>query len=168
MVTGKGFVERTSDNALRFENMSIGPMGLGGSASKIFFRPQLQYHLVGPELNLKLAVPLKGGSVTELYQVVGTGIVYSTTPDNPNSQNNNSSGNNETTIKYKKPKSNISGKEGAKDVPSWAKGERAYTNENGDKFARRLLDKKYGKGNYSTKSQTEYSKIKKWGDRAFE
>jgi RHS repeat-associated protein len=78
MVTGKGFVERTLDNALRFENMSIGPMGLGGSASKIFFRPQLQYHLVGPELNLKLAVPLKGGSVTELYQVVGTGIVYST------------------------------------------------------------------------------------------
>jgi len=27
---------------------------------------------------------------------------------------------------------------------------------------------KYGKGNYSTKSQTEFSKIKKWGNRAFQ
>ncbi|MES2728431.1 MAG: hypothetical protein V4643_15080 [Bacteroidota bacterium] len=69
---------------------------------------------------------------------------------------------------YKKPKSNISGKEGAKDVPSWAKGNKPRIGENGDKFARRLLDEKYGKGNYSTKSNTEYSKIAKWGNRAFE
>jgi hypothetical protein len=39
---------------------------------------------------------------------------------------------------------------------------------NTNKGERRLLDAMYGIGNYSTKSQSEYSKIKKWGDRAFE
>ncbi len=68
----------------------------------------------------------------------------------------------------KKPKSNLSGKEGAKDVPSWAKGERPRVGESGKDFAKRILDSKYGEGNYSTKSQTEFAKIKKWGDRAFE
>ena len=68
----------------------------------------------------------------------------------------------------KKLKPNISGKDGAKDVPSWAKGNRPYIEESGKDFAKRLLDEKYGEGNYLTKSQTEYSKIKKWGDRAFE
>ncbi|WP_435781834.1 hypothetical protein [Providencia hangzhouensis] len=45
------------------------------------------------------------------------------------------------------PKPRISGKEGAKDVPSWAKGEKLLVGENGNKFAERLLDAKYGKGN---------------------
>lgn len=82
---------------------------------------------------------------------------------------NNKSNNKEPEkVEYKKPKSKLSGKEGAKDVPSWAKGEKPYTNENGHKFAERVMDNKYGKGNYSKKSQTEYDKIRKWGDRAFE
>ncbi len=34
--------------------------------------------------------------------------------------------------KYKKAKSGISGKEGAKDVPDWAKGEKPFVNENGN------------------------------------
>ena len=72
------------------------------------------------------------------------------------------------TDKYRKPKSNLSGKEGSKDIPSWAKGERPLVGENGDKFARRLLDRQYGQGNYSTKSQTEYSKLQKFADRNFE
>ena len=62
----------------------------------------------------------------------------------------------------------LSGKEGAKDVPSWAKGTRPLTTENGRQFATRLLDAKYGKGNYPTGPGSEFSKIKKWGDRAFE
>ncbi len=37
----------------------------------------------------------------------------------------------------------------ANDVPSWARGEKPYKNENGKQFADRLLDEKYGKGNYS-------------------
>ncbi|MBQ0366444.1 hypothetical protein J9238_07915, partial [Providencia rettgeri] len=65
------------------------------------------------------------------------------------------------------PKPGISGKEGAKDVPSWAKGEKPLVGENGNKFAERLLDAKYGKGNYSKGAKSEFNQIKKWGDRAF-
>lgn len=61
-----------------------------------------------------------------------------------------------------------SAKEAAKDVPSWAKGNKPYTNENGNDFATRLLDEKYGNGNYPKGAGTEYNKIRKWGDRGFE
>ena len=54
----------------------------------------------------------------------------------------------ENNKEYKKPKRG-SGKEKANDVPSWARGEKPYKNENGKQFADRLLDEKYGKGNYS-------------------
>jgi hypothetical protein len=68
----------------------------------------------------------------------------------------------------KKTKTGLSAKEAAKDVPSWAKGQRPLTVENGRQFAERLLDAKYGKGNYPTGPGSEFNKIKKWGDRAFE
>lgn len=68
---------------------------------------------------------------------------------------------------YKKPKSG-SGKEKATDVPSWAKGNRPYKGESGKDFAKRLCDEYFGEGNYSTKGQSDYSKIRKWGDRGFE
>jgi RHS repeat-associated protein len=58
-----------------------------------------------------------------------------------------------------------SGKEKANDVPSWAEGEKPLPGESGKEFAKRLLDKKYGKGNYPTGPGTEYNKIKKGGDR---
>ena len=47
-------------------------------------------------------------------------------------------------------------------------GERPLTTEDGRDFARRLLDDKYGAGNYPTGPGSEFNKIKKWGDRAFE
>ncbi len=69
---------------------------------------------------------------------------------------------------YKKPVSG-SGEEKATDVPSWAKGEKPYVDESGKDFAKRLLDKKYGEGNWEgTGPGSEHSKIKKWRDRAFE
>ena len=68
---------------------------------------------------------------------------------------------------YKKTKPGLSGKEAATDVPSWAKGERPLTPENRHRFAERLLDAKYGKGNYPGPG-SEFSKIKKWGERAFQ
>ncbi|MEL6339150.1 MAG: RHS repeat-associated core domain-containing protein [Myxococcota bacterium] len=68
----------------------------------------------------------------------------------------------------KKPKAGASGKEGAKDVPSWAKGERPKTSESGKDFAKRLLDGKYGPGNWKRGPGSEFNKIKKWGDRSFE
>lgn len=67
----------------------------------------------------------------------------------------------------KVPKPGVSGKEGAKDVPSWTKGERPNVGESGKDFAGRLLDGKYGEGNYETGPNSEYNKIKKWGDRSF-
>jgi hypothetical protein len=53
-------------------------------------------------------------------------------------------------------------------VPSWAQGERPPTTESGRDFAKRLLDDKYGAGTYPTGPGSEFNKIKKWGDRAFE
>ncbi len=70
--------------------------------------------------------------------------------------------------KLKSPKSGLSDKEAARDVPSWAKGNRPMVGESGKDFARRLLDEKYGPGNYDTGPGSEFSQIKKWGDRAFE
>jgi RHS repeat-associated protein len=64
-----------------------------------------------------------------------------------------------------------SGAEAAKDVPSWAKGNRPNVGENGKSFAKRLLDEKYGpdwsKAPGSTGPRSEFNMIKKWGDRAF-
>ncbi|MCO6551423.1 MAG: VENN motif pre-toxin domain-containing protein [Gilliamella sp.] len=74
---------------------------------------------------------------------------------------------NDKDRKFKSPKPGVSGKEGAKDVPGWAKEYRPYVGENEKQFAKRIMDKKYGKGNYDTKTNTEFSKIKKWCDRAF-
>jgi len=67
----------------------------------------------------------------------------------------------------KQTKPGQSGKEAARDVPSWAKGERPTIKEDGKKFAKRLLNKKYGEGNYKTGPGTEFNQIKKWGDRGF-
>ena len=70
--------------------------------------------------------------------------------------------------KYKKPISG-SGKEKATDIPSWAKGERPIEGESGKDFARRLMDAKYGEGNYNTREPGgEFNQLKKYGDRGFE
>lgn len=65
------------------------------------------------------------------------------------------------------PKPGVSGKDGAKDVPSWAKGERPNIGENGKDFADRLFGKKYGGAPKDRGPGSEWSKIRKWGDRAF-
>lgn len=44
------------------------------------------------------------------------------------------------------PRPGVTGKEAARDVPSWAKGNRPRVGENGRGFAERLLDARYGKG----------------------
>ena len=74
---------------------------------------------------------------------------------------------NDKDRKYKVKKPGVSGKDGAKDVPDWVKEYKPYVGENGNQFAKRILDNKYGKGNYRTGTDTEFSKIKKWCDRSF-
>ncbi len=69
---------------------------------------------------------------------------------------------------YKKPKEGVSGKEGAKNIPSWVQGERPFVGEDGKAFAKRLLDQKYGEGNYKTGPSSEFNQLKKYGNRAFE
>lgn len=46
------------------------------------------------------------------------------------------------------------------DVPKWAKGNRPYKGESGKDFAKRLMDEKYGAGNYKTGPGSEYNQIK--------
>jgi hypothetical protein len=70
---------------------------------------------------------------------------------------------------YRKPKSGLSAKEAAEDIPSWAEGQRPFVGENGKRFAKRVLDRQYGLNKWSNKGAgSEYSKLKKYCDRAFE
>ncbi|NET58318.1 MAG: hypothetical protein F6K47_19825 [Symploca sp. SIO2E6] len=72
---------------------------------------------------------------------------------------------------FKKPKEGLSGKEGATDIPGWVKDEGygfPLAGESGRDFATRVLNGKYGYGNWGTGPGTEFNKIKKWADRHFE
>ncbi|WP_206741085.1 hypothetical protein, partial [Nitrospirillum viridazoti] len=68
---------------------------------------------------------------------------------------------------FKEPIPRLSGKEGAKDPPSWAKGFRPKIGENAESFARRLMNDRYGPGNWEGGPTSPYSQIKKWADRSF-
>jgi RHS repeat-associated protein len=70
---------------------------------------------------------------------------------------------------YKERIPGQSGKEAANDAPSWARGERPKVGESGKDFAKRLMDSKYGQGNWEQKKgpTSEYNQIKKYGDRGF-
>jgi len=70
--------------------------------------------------------------------------------------------------KYKKKKPGVSGKEGAKGAPSWAKEFRPREGESGKEFAKRIMDEKYGPGDYKEGTGTQFNQIKKWADRSFE
>lgn len=50
------------------------------------------------------------------------------------------------------------------DIPLWAKQEKIQENENGEEFAIRLCDKKYGQNNYPKSLADEFHKIKRYGD----
>jgi hypothetical protein len=61
-----------------------------------------------------------------------------------------------------------SGKEAASDVPSWARGIPRQVGETPNDYAKRLMDGRYGPGNWKrTGSNTEFNRIKKFGERAF-
>lgn len=72
----------------------------------------------------------------------------------------------ETARPFKEPIPRLSGKEASKDVPSWARGQRPYVGEKGRDFARRLMDQRYGRGNWD-RDGDQYHKIQKYGDRHF-
>ena len=57
-------------------------------------------------------------------------------------------------------------KKKSSDIPSWAEGEKPAPDESGKDFADRLLDGKYGKGNYPKGPGSQHNKLKKYGDRS--
>src|SRR5215469_1292732 len=59
---------------------------------------------------------------------------------------------------FKEPIPRLSGKEGADDVPSWARGMRPRVDENGRDYAKRLMDERYGPGNWK-EGGGEYKKL---------
>ncbi len=61
-------------------------------------------------------------------------------------------------------KSKKSDKEKANDRPSWSLGEKPLKGEKPTEFAKRVMDKRYGEGNYDTRGR-EFSQLKKWGTR---
>ena len=71
-----------------------------------------------------------------------------------------------TAPRYKEPIPGTSGKDGAKNVPSWAKGHRPLVGESGKDAAKRVMDERYGPGNW-TKISREYQQLKKNFDRSF-
>lgn len=76
--------------------------------------------------------------------------------------------------RQKKP--GLSGKEAASDVPSWARGIPRGQNQTAEEYATKLMNDQYGKGNWERSLPngkggkgpgSDYSKIKKYGGRAF-
>lgn len=58
-----------------------------------------------------------------------------------------------------------SGKETANDAPSWAKQENIDPNMPAEQSAKRLMNNKYGPGNWEKGPGSEFNKIKKWIER---
>jgi hypothetical protein len=97
----------------------------------------------------------------ELQQQLGEGQVEVLAEDVPR------------PTEYKKPVSGLSGKEAATDAPSWIDkwpDARPGVNESGTTFAIRMMNRKYGIGNWQRAGQqgTEFSQLKKFADRGFE
>ena len=68
-----------------------------------------------------------------------------------------------------KKRNNKSGKKASTAIPSWATGQAPFDdNENGNEFAKRLMNDKYGRKNWDPReNKDEFYKLRKYGDRAF-
>lgn len=66
-----------------------------------------------------------------------------------------------------KKASKKSKKERATEIPSWAQGSEPRKGESGKQYAKRKMDEHYGKNGWRRKGKqaSEYSQLKKWGDR---
>jgi hypothetical protein len=78
-----------------------------------------------------------------------------------------------TPTEFKTRAPRLTGKEASTDIPSWARNwpdARPGIHEDGTTFATRMMNKRYGVGGWEKVGQhnTEFSELKKFGDRAFE
>ncbi|MBK8223167.1 MAG: hypothetical protein IPK73_19295 [Candidatus Obscuribacter sp.] len=78
--------------------------------------------------------------------------------------NRNPSNTENKTAPERAKKSKKSDKEKANDRPSWSKGEKPLKGEKPTEFAKRVMDDRYGKGNYDPRGE-EFSQLKKWATR---
>jgi RHS repeat-associated protein len=87
-----------------------------------------------------------------------------------NNQENQGQNKSDPTPRERKTPTSGSGKEKSTDVPSWLKqsGERPFKGESGKEFADRVMNDRFGKGNYDKGPRSDYNKIKKYGDRGFQ
>ena len=69
---------------------------------------------------------------------------------------------------FKVKKRGLSGKEGAKDPPDFAKQFRPFVGESGKEFAKRVLETVRGPIKHKTGPDSDFNKIQKWADRSFE
>jgi hypothetical protein len=150
---------------------AIGQSAVSFSAKVPKLPGSAQASAAGARMGVKLAEVAQVGAVAVTANAVTIAMAptaVAMTGQGPGGGSKPENQKHQTQEQYKTPKSGVSGKEGAKDVPSWAKGERPKVNESGKDFAKRLLDKKYGEGNYGKGPGSEFNKIQKWGDRSFE
>jgi hypothetical protein len=67
--------------------------------------------------------------------------------------------------KKKKKQTKQTEKKAASGVPSWAKGQKPREGESAQDFAERLLNEKYGRGEWKKGARSEYSEIVKNANR---
>ncbi|MBL8085416.1 MAG: RHS repeat-associated core domain-containing protein [Candidatus Obscuribacter sp.] len=78
--------------------------------------------------------------------------------------NRNPSNTENKTAPERAKKSKKSDREKAIDRPSWSKGEKPLKGEKPTEFAKRVMDDRYGMGNYDPRGE-EFSQLKKWATR---
>jgi len=158
--TAPGSTPQTGDSTLNLLGQAMGSLGVGlvgvsgGGAEAL--------------ATLPAALTGEGAVVPAAGAVVAVTTAISTTVNLGKVGISMMGGSEGGGKQFKEPKAGQSGKEGAKDIPSWAAGEKPLKGETGDKYARRLLDTKYGEGSYKTGADSEYSKLKKYADRHFQ
>ena len=94
--------------------------------------------------------------------LVSINVIFEVVDSNENKESDK---HDERKSKTDKKKSKKSGKERANDNPSWTNPDMIDKNQTAQHNAERMLNDKYGKGNWNKGPNTEYNKIIKWIQR---
>jgi hypothetical protein len=154
-------------DSARNGTVGMAPLVIGGGAQ--LAAPTLTAALPGVQQGANGTLQVVTATATaQTGNVVGALAAPALAAANGGSGASGASG--EKKVEYKNTVSGKSGKEAANNAPSWAKGQRPTTSENGKQFAERLMKNKYGNDwqKRGTGAGSEYNQIKKWGDRGFQ
>lgn len=142
--------------------MSTKEVGGGGASKEDLAREleSVKKQLESPELSGKQKKALRARK-KELQEQLGVGGAEPPAEEVP------------TPTRFKERKAGLTDKEAATDKPSWIDhwpDGRPGVDESGTVFATRMMNKKYGVGGWEREGAqgTEFSQLKKFGDRAFE